>query len=211
MPRLWLFDFDGTLVDSEPAIKKCYVKVTEKLAPSRVNFAKNILIGPTLLETAILILNNKNKELVTEFIELFTQEYDQKILLETKPYKYATETLNYLKSKNDEIFIATNKRGAPTRKLINFYGWNPLLDWIGCMDEFKEYKNKSELVKNKITNKKRYEKIYFVGDTINDGITANENNISFILAKYGYGKKQNWSEISINKTISSLIEIKNNY
>ena len=46
MPRLWLFDFDGTLVDSEPAIKKCYVKVTEKLAPSRVNFAKNILIGP---------------------------------------------------------------------------------------------------------------------------------------------------------------------
>ena len=27
MARLWLFDFDGTLVDSEPTIKKCYVKV----------------------------------------------------------------------------------------------------------------------------------------------------------------------------------------
>ena len=211
MARLWLFDFDGTLVDSEPTIKKCYVKVTEKLMPSRVNFAKNILIGPTLLETAILILNNKNKDLVTEFIELFTQEYDQKILLETKPYRYATEVLRYLKNKNDEIFIATNKRGVPTRKLVNFFGWDPLFDWIGCMDEFKEYKNKSELVKNKVKNKERYEKVYFVGDTINDGITAKENNISFIFAEYGYGEKQNWSEISITNTISSLKDIKENY
>ncbi len=211
MSRLWIFDFDGTLVDSEPAIKKCYIKVTEKLAPSRVGFAENILIGPTLLETANLILDNKNKELATKFIELFIQEYDQEILLETKPYKYATEVLSYLKSKDDEIFIATNKRGAPTRKLINFYGWDSFFKWIGCMDEFKEYKNKSELVKNEIINKREYEEIYFVGDTVNDGITANENNIPFIFAKFGYGKKQDWSKIEITKTISSLKDIKNNY
>lgn len=211
MSRLWIFDFDGTLVDSEPAIKKCYIKVTEKLAPSRVGFAENILIGPTLFETASLILDNKNKELATKFIELFIQEYDQEILLETKPYKYATEVLSYLKSKDDEIFIATNKRGAPTRKLINFYGWDSFFKWIGCMDEFKEYKNKSELVKNEIINKREYEEIYFVGDTVNDGITANENNIPFIFAKFGYGKKQDWSKIEITKTISSLKDIKNNY
>ena len=211
MSRLWIFDFDGTLVDSEPAIKKCYIKVTEKLAPSRVGFAENILIGPTLLETAILILDNKNKELVTKFIELFIQEYDQEILLETKPYKCATEVLSYLKSKGDEIFIATNKRGSPTRKLINFYGWDSFFKWIGCMDEFKEYKNKSELVKNEIINKREYEEIYFVGDTVNDGITANENNIPFIFAKFGYGEKQDWSKIEIAKTISSLKDIKNNY
>ena len=211
MSRLWIFDFDGTLVDSEPAIKKCYIKVTEKLAPSRVGFAENILIGPTLLETASLILDNKNKELATKFIELFIQEYDQEILLETKPYKYATEVLSYLKSKDDEIFIATNKRGAPTRKLINFYGWDSFFKWIGCMDELKEYKNKYELVKNEIINKREYEEIYFVGDTVNDGITANENNIPFIFAKFGYGKKQDWSKIEITKTISSLKDIKNNY
>ena len=211
MSRLWIFDFDGTLVDSEPGIKKCYLNVTEKLAPSRVSFAENILIGPTLLETASLILDNKNKELVTKFIELFTQEYDQKILLQTKPYKYATEVLSYLKNKNDEIVIATNKRGNPTRKLINFFGWDHFFNWIGCIDDFKNYKNKSDLVKNEIINKREYEEIYFVGDTVNDGITANENNIPFIFAKFGYGKKQDWSKIEITRTISSLKDIKKNY
>ena len=206
MTTLWIFDFDGTLVDSEPSIKQCYIKVTEKLAPSRVNIAKNILIGPTLSETASLILSNKNKELITKFEELFMHEYDQKMLLETKPYEYATDVLSNLKNKNDEIFIATNKRGAPTRKLINFFGWDPFISWIGCMDEFKEYKNKSELIKSEVKNKSKYEKIYFVGDTLNDGITANENNIPFIFAKFGYGKKQDWTKISVFKTISSLVK-----
>ncbi len=211
MSRLWVFDFDGTLVDSEPLIRKCYMKVTEKIAPSRLNFAKNILIGPTLLDTANLILKNDGKELVDEFVKLYIQEYDKNILIETKPYKYATEVLSYLKNKNDEIFIATNKRGVPTRKLIQFLGWSNFFNWIGCMDEFNEYKNKSDLVKNKILNKSNYEKIYFVGDTVSDGITANNNDIPFIYAKYGYGKKQDWSKISIAKSISSLKDIKDNY
>lgn len=210
MSRLWIFDFDGTLVDSEPAIKKCYVKVTEKLAPSRVNFAKNILIGPTLQETANLILDH-NEALVNDFVKLFIREYDKEILLETKPYKHATDILTYLKNKNDKLFIATNKRGIPTKRLINFFGWDSLFNWIGCMDEFKKYKNKSDLVKNEINIKNNYEATYLVGDTLNDGIAAIENNIPFIYAEYGYGKKQDWSEIPISKTISSLIDIKGNY
>ena len=56
-----------------------------------------------------------------------------------------------------------------------------------------------------------YKDIYFVGDTLSDGITANENNIPFIFAKYGYGREQDWSEVPITKTISSLIDIKDNY
>ena len=91
MSRLWVFDFDGTLVNSEPAKKKCYLKVTSKLIPSRVNFVKSILIGPTLNETASLILSNKNEELLDQFTRMFIEEYDQRILLQTKPYKYAQD------------------------------------------------------------------------------------------------------------------------
>ena len=55
MPKYWIFDFDGTLVDSKKPIKKCYEKVTQSIAPLRLEIAKKILIGPTLQETTKLI------------------------------------------------------------------------------------------------------------------------------------------------------------
>ena len=51
MSQSWIFDFDGTLVDSAPSIKCCYEKITLSLAPERINHAKKILIGPTLEAT----------------------------------------------------------------------------------------------------------------------------------------------------------------
>ena len=47
-----IFDFDGTLVDSEKAIYECFQSITKQLAPERMEYAKNILIGPPLRETA---------------------------------------------------------------------------------------------------------------------------------------------------------------
>ena len=34
MGKYWIFDFDGTLVDSEKPIKKCYEKVAKEIVPS---------------------------------------------------------------------------------------------------------------------------------------------------------------------------------
>ena len=68
---LVVFDLDGTLVDSKPAIKACFIKITLQLAPSRLDFAKNILIGPTLQETASQILTEERINLVDKFIYLF--------------------------------------------------------------------------------------------------------------------------------------------
>ena len=48
----FIFDFDGTLVDSEQAIYQCFQSITKQLAPERMEYAKNILIGPPLMDTA---------------------------------------------------------------------------------------------------------------------------------------------------------------
>ena len=37
------------------------------------------------------------------------------------------------------------------------------------------------------------------------------HNIPFIFAKFGYGKKQDWTKISVFKTISSLKDIKEGF
>ena len=120
----WIFDFDGTLVDSAPAIKKCYGIVTNKVAPKRINMVKNLLIGPTLIETAKKILGPEAIDKMDDFILQFKHEYDQILLSETKSYDNADQVLKKLKSRGDKIAIATNKRKEPTFKLIKHLGWN---------------------------------------------------------------------------------------
>ena len=207
MGKLWIFDFDGTLVDSAVAIKHCYLKVTEKLLPERINFVENILIGPTLEDTARTILTNKNLHLKNEFMKEFQSQYDSEMVLETPIYPNVSEVLGNLKSNGDSLSVLTNKRAIPTHKLINHYKWNDLFDWVACMDEYPDLKNKSELLKNQDILKKNYSKILLVGDTVNDGITAEKNEINFVKVNYGYGQKQDWQRINIFKSIDNFQEL----
>jgi len=207
MGKLWIFDFDGTLVDSEAAIKHCYLKVTEKLLPERINFVKNILIGPTLEETTQIILTNKNLHLKNEFMKEFQSQYDSGMVLETPIYPNVNEVLQKLKNNGDSLSVLTNKRAIPTHKLINHYNWNHLFDWVACMDEYPDLKNKSELLNKQDIPKKNYSKIFLVGDTVGDGQVANSNNFYFIKANYGYGSSMKWEVIKIYEDIDDFQQI----
>jgi phosphoglycolate phosphatase len=207
MGKLWIFDFDGTLVDSAVAIKHCYLKVTKKLLPERINFVENILIGPTLEETAQSILTNKNLHLKDLFIKEFQSQYDGEIVLETPIYLNVSDVLQKLKNNGDSLSVLTNKRAIPTHKLIKHYKWDNFFDWVACMDEYPDLKNKSELLKKQDIPKKNYSKILLVGDTLNDGITAEKNEIDFIKVNYGYGREQDWQGINIFKSIDKFDEL----
>jgi len=207
MGKLWIFDFDGTLVDSEVAIKHCYLKVTEKLIPERINFVKNILIGPTLEETAQSILTNKNLHLKDLFIKEFQSQYDSEMVLETLVYLNVSDVLQKLKNNGDSLSVLTNKRAIPTHKLIKHYKWDTFFDWVACMDNYPDLKNKSELLKKQDIPKKNYSKILLVGDTVNDGITAEKSEIDFIKVNYGYGRKQDWQNIKIFMSIDKFDEL----
>lgn len=210
MPKYWIFDFDGTLVDSKKPIKKCYEKVTQSIAPLRLEIAKKILIGPTLQETTKLILGPEKSNKYDEFIMLFKKEYDDNLLLETRPYLGVSNTLKILTQRGDKLAIATNKRQEPTLKLINHYGWNNYFHWVGCTNEKKEnIRNKNELVMFYIKDNPQFSDAYFVGDTENDGAAAIHNKLKFIKVNYGYGQKQKWINIDAHSSINNFNELTN--
>lgn len=207
MARLWLLDFDGTLVDSEKAIKACYLKVGQELVPNRCDFIENMIIGPTLDESSRMILTDKNLHLLDSFKKRFQQLYDEKLVLETTEYPGVYETLKELNRQGDHLGIVTNKRAYPTRKLINYYNWENLFSWVACMDEHPIAQNKSDLISIKNINHNSYKGIYLIGDTISDGEAAKDHKISFVKANYGYGKIQNWKNIPIYNSINNFSEI----
>ena len=209
MSKAIIFDFDGTLVDSEKAIYECFQSITKRLAPERINYAKNILIGPPLRDTASEILGPENQNQLNKFVELFIQMHDEQVTQHTQPYPYVVEVLKEIYAKNIPMAIATNKRLAPTKKLIGHFGWEDYFVFVECSDSQSQIRNKDSMIQDIINCDDSFHGSYFVGDTINDGLSANLNQLSFIKANYGYGRDQDWTNVITNQEIHQFIEILN--
>ena len=203
----FIFDFDGTLVDSEQAIYHCFQTITTKLAPERIGYAKNILIGPPLRVTASEILGPDNQDSLDDFVQLFIDMHDEQVIKHTQPYPYVIEVLKEFHMNSIPMAIATNKRLAPTQKLIDYFGWGNFFQYIECSDSLSEIRDKDQMIKEIIHQDSAYHGSYFVGDTVNDGLSANINQLSFIKACYGYGREQDWSLVDIEFDIYSFREL----
>ena len=203
----FIFDFDGTLVDSEQAIYQCFQSITKQLAPERLDYSKNILIGPPLRDTASEILGPHNQDSLDEFIQLFIAMHDDQVIKHTKPFPDVDQILKQLFDKNISMALATNKRLTPTQKLIDHFGWGDYFQLIECSDSKPKIRNKDLMIQNIINQQKIFHKSFFVGDTVNDGLSANLNKLFFIKANYGYGQKQDWTKVRIFKTIEKFSEL----
>ena len=207
MTQAFIFDFDGTLVDSEKAIYQCFQSITKQLAPNRLEYAKNILIGPPLRDTASEILGPDHQDSLDEFVQLFIEMHDEQVIQHTQPYPDVIEVLKQLHSQNIPMAVATNKRLAPTQKLMDHFGWNDYFQFIECSDSQSEMRNKDAMIQDIINQNPSFQGSYFIGDTVNDGLSANLNQLPFIKACYGYGRDQDWSKVTSYKEIHQFNEI----
>lgn len=203
----FIFDFDGTLVDSEQAIYQCFQNITKRLAPERVDYAKNILIGPPLRDTASEILGPDHQDSLGKFVQLFIAMHDEQVIQHTQPYPDVIKVLRQLHNKNIPMAVATNKRLAPTQKLLDHFGWNDYFSSVECSDSQPEMRNKDAMIQDIIKQDESFSRSYFVGDTINDGLSANKNKLKFIKADYGYGYLQDWTQVKVYQSIESFKNI----
>ena len=206
MSKAIIFDFDGTLVDSEITIYQCFQTITNYLAPERIDYAKNILIGPPLRDTASEILGSNHQGQLNEFVKLFIEMHDEHAIKNPQPYPGVIDTLKKLSSKGISMAVATNKRYAPTINLIKHFDWQEYFAFIECSDSKSQIRNKDEMIQEILKNN-NFNSALFVGDTVNDGLSANLNQLPFILASYGYGRNQDWSKVKLKFGIQKFSEI----
>lgn len=203
MKNLYIFDLDGTLIDSKPMILKCYKKVLNELLPDNNLKTDKLLIGPSLHVTASKLLGNHH-HLIEKFKEKFIAVHDNNLLKEIKMFDYAEDLLSELHSQGNSLMIATNKRIEPTNIIIDHFGWRKYFIEIFSANEVVK---KADGIHQVLQKNSNFKEIYLIGDTLSDGIAANKLNIKFVKALYGYGKDENWSEIDVFNEIGSLREV----
>ena len=173
-----IFDLDGTLINSEEGIRKSLYSSFLK-AKLKINVPKeDIIIGPPLDETIRICNNELNKNEIEEIKINFKEVYDNQLFKLLSVYPYVEFLLERLVKNEIPIYIGTNKRFKPTKKILNFLSWDKL---------FKEvFTNKTQMLEKllEIENISPQDTLY-IGDKFSDFISANNNKISFIGANWG--------------------------
>lgn len=189
MPPDILFDLDGTLIDSSPGILASFQRVLDAGGLRPAVPLESSLIGPPLGETLKRITGIEDEAALAGLIEAFKRDYDNAGFRQTLAFDGVAEGLAQLAAAGSRLFIVTNKRLVPTRKILDALGLAGYFTGVHTRDETAPMApSKSAVTKRVIA---RYAitpgNAFFVGDSDEDRQAAEENGILFVHAIYGYG------------------------
>lgn len=184
-----LFDLDGTLIDSAPSILSAFARVLDKHAIKPSCDLTQALIGPPLIETLRLISGVDDLGVLQGLADDFKLYYDEIGYRETREYPGTTESLNNLCHGGASLYVVTNKRIMPTRRIIEFLHWGEFFKGLYSQDAFyPAVKSKADVIKRVMTlHKMPREDTVYVGDREEDREAAKASRIAFYLAGWGYG------------------------
>jgi phosphoglycolate phosphatase len=191
MPRYphILFDLDGTLIDSAPAILASYREAFARcdVAPART--IDESIVGPPLIETLQLITGSHDKALIERLADGFKASYDSEGYKQTAAYAGVGTMLEALKSAGLQLSIATNKRILPTRLILAHLGWLGYFEHIYALDLFEpRLPDKAAMIARLLADHELPEgRSIYIGDRSEDGESADANQLPFIAATWGYG------------------------
>ncbi len=184
----FIFDLDGTLVDTAPRILECLKEaLTENGLHSAANQCTSALIGPPLeimLKTLVPSLNDNEINII---ITKFRKKYVENPFLNTKAYSDSVPLLAKLSSLGKRLFLATNKPFEPTKKIIEHH-FSTKFEALLTSDYNKSSKlSKSEMLEYIVTEYNLDKvKTLFIGDTLGDLQASRRTQIPFALVLFGY-------------------------
>ncbi|WP_019939046.1 HAD family hydrolase [Bordetella sp. FB-8] len=203
-----VFDLDGTLIDSAPAILGTLASILEQAGLEPVRPLTQDIIGPPLAEIVASLVPVEKAALIPVLIAAFKNQYDGHGYKETLSYPGVSIMLESLVKMNFSLFIATNKRIYPTRLIVNHLEWDGLFSGAYALDSFDPpFTGKAGLL-SRLRNQLGLDKSssIYVGDRPEDAAAAAHADLPFIQAAWGYGS--GWGKIRLDTPWQLIEEIK---
>ena len=184
-----LFDLDGTLIDSAPAILTSFRAAFVQCGIAPVRSIDESVIGPPLIETLQLLAGTLDPVRINLLAEAFKASYDSTGYQATAAYAGVGELLAELAGAGLTLSIATNKRIHPTRLILEHLGWQHYFAHVYALDLFTpRLPDKAAMLTRLLADQNiaRGQAIY-IGDRSEDGESADANGLPFIAVTWGYG------------------------
>lgn len=198
LPKLVMFDLDGTLADTVPQLHEAVLAALRKVGKNPITIEQTrsyvgngamLLIARAIARTQEVRLEDLDRDLLAFARNEFNLVYSNCFDCSKSIYPKVLETLSYLKSKCVKLAVVSNK---PNRFIV------PILEKAGLLKYFDETLG-SEVIPE--TKPNAAPLIYvcqkigvstndavMVGDSYNDILAARNASITSIGLTYGYNR-----------------------
>jgi phosphoglycolate phosphatase len=134
--RLLIFDWDGTLMDSESRIIDCLASAIRDLElAEHPDCALSNVIGLSLTEAFLNLYPEATAEEVDNLILRYRHYYLQASQVPTPMFPGAVETLHQLRDAGYQLAVATGKGRTGLARVLEYTGLATLFDATRCSDE----------------------------------------------------------------------------
>lgn len=169
-----LFDLDGTLIDSNELIIKCFEETMNKYLPDRIFSRQELIdmIGPPLKETFKIV--SEDSKVIAEMIDFYRKVYIELEFDYISLYPNVMETLKIFSDNNINMGIVTTKFKRSAITSIEAYNMDDYITSFCYLDDITEHKPHPEPIFYALKQFKNYKNVLMVGDNTSD-ILAGKN------------------------------------
>ena len=188
MTKLFLFDFDGTLVDSAPDLIISANYLFDKYKKKPISYEQGREIASDGVGAYLKIRFDDNYDFV-KLTEEFLLHYSSTLLSNTVFFEGVPELIEVIKKKKLYWGIVTNKSRVLTEKILKFYGFINHTDILICGDDGLTPKPSPEMLISACNSLDvNVSDSIYIGDGLRDIQAAISAEMKSILACYGYLK-----------------------
>ena len=215
--QAYLFDFDGTLIDSAPDLTRALDRALERAGLEGVGLELGTqMVGHgagALVEQAVRHVTNDDSftmksPLCRLLLSVFLEEYEP-ICAETSVlYSGATEVIKTLKAEGKQVGLVTNKPRRFVQLMLPAFGLQDAFDSIVAGDDLPTKKPHPDMVHHALTDLGRTpHEACLVGDSKADLGAAKAAGVTSILVSYGYTGDLDVYDCGADRVIQDLMEL----
>ncbi len=191
MYKLIIFDWDGTLMDSEAKIVSCLRSTIEHLNfDFREDAVLKDVIGLGLTEAILKLYPDFTEQQIQLFIDEYRDQFLEKDTTPSKLFEGVVEMLNSLKQKGLLLAVATGKGRNGLNRILKKTQLQNLFDCSRCADETLSKPDPLMLTEILTELNVAPQHSLMIGDTIYDLEMANNSGMNCIAITHGVHSEQ---------------------
>lgn len=205
------FDLDGTLVDSSEGITQALAAAVDEVLPGvRVERPVAPEIGPPMPKMLQRLLPG-HEPAHPEIVLAFRRHYDELGGWKgVRLYPGVVEAVSALHAHGLRLDIITNKRAAPTARILELLDLARFFDTVVSPDSARPmYDSKAAALQALLRSSSlEPERVVYVGDSPSDGDAADRAGCRFVWVEWGFGAARgSTSEDGRSLAVSSAADL----